>query len=1511
LRRQSLRTTINKDFRRPPRIFTNKTISPYKSMNREPKSKINLLLIAGITLLANLPAAYAAPSSYQSTVLADSPYVYYRLGEASGTAAADTSGNAYAGTYVGTPTLAVAGANGGDTAVTFNGTSQYVNSPATTNFGFSMANSSYEFVFKTTSTARGALVGTLDFGSGDACVVTVNENAAGAATVRNCRIFLRDATAANAVGASFANTAITNGEYHHLVFVYNSSAVPTSSRVRAYLDGVEQTITYGATSGTGIPASFNTITNTPLFGARHNRSGTTPSVDYYFSGTMDEAVLHPTSLSAAAVAAHYQAFLDAGNNLSTNLAWAVGNGTWDIDTTANWTNGTAMSVYSESNGIGNRVTFNDTATGSSPIAISLNTTVNPATITNNSTKNYTLSGAGNLAGSGGITKSGSGTLTLNLAGTSTFTGPVNLNGGILDFAANNLGGATPPPITFNGGTLRYSSGNTDDASMYSVTFTGNATIDVGANDVTFTKAVGNNGAGSLTKLGAGALYLTSTNRYAGDTLINGGTLGLSVVGGIASLGSSTNIILSSGATFDTVNNGGYSLAAAVGQTLSGVGSVNGDLTVPVGTTISPATGSTVGTLVFTNNLTLGGTLLLNVTTTGRDQLLVGGFATINSGTVLTVPTPALTNGSYKLIQADQGLSGLANFTLNFTQTGKSGSLVVQTDGSTNTLYLVVATSVSDDITWAGVGTDWDQAGTLNWYLGTSVTPWAFTNGATVRFNETGVANTSVALTAVVNPSLVVVSNSTDYFFNDGGGKISGAARLEKRNSGKLTIATGNDNTGATTILGGTLEVSGDIGSGPVTNNAQLVFTQGTDQSVASVTGTGSLTQSGSATLTVAGTANYTGSTVITGGALQIGTGGAAGVLSTSAITNDGNLILNSSNSWSLTMPDTGTGILTKQGTGTLTLNGPHSRTGSTRVEGGKVILGGANYLLGPARVQSGGTLDINGFNQSFTGLESTPAFSGGVIINSGITTNTITVTNDVAYDCSAAVTNGSGVIAFVKDGPASLNWRGANTYSGGSTLKQGTVTLTTGSPFGTGPVNMTGGAISLAGANANIPNTINLLAPVTTNIMGSANISGFTGPMVGTGDVSWNWGSGNGTLTLSGGATQFAGLTNTFYLRSTTSGFFRYGGGGGARGVTFDLTDSFVTISSSGIQTIELGALVGNTNTATLWASAGSSYIIGAKNLSTTFAGRLAGAPANNNLVKVGAGTLTLAGTNLFTGALTVSNATLALTLDAAPSGMTPITVVSGATLDVTGLADLITETNELGEVTNSFHVVNSTLSLGTNIVAQTLRGGGNVNGNVVAGTNATVSPGINSLGTLTLNNALTLNGTSFMELNRTNAGQTNDLIAAASVAAGGTLTVTNLGPALRTGDKFKLFSVPVTGAFSVTNLPLTFVDDSLVVQNYQWTNKLAIDGTIEVLVGYVPVPTVNTNPPPLLSSYAGGVLSLSWPTNSGWTLQEQTNSRSIGLSTNWVDVPGSTSITSTNITVAPSKPTVFYRLKL
>lgn len=83
------------------------------------------------------PATYVATfsgsssSTYRDEVLADAPLGYWRLGESSGTTAADSSGNGRAGAYVNTPTLGSPGLLSSDanTSVGFDGVTEHVSIP--------------------------------------------------------------------------------------------------------------------------------------------------------------------------------------------------------------------------------------------------------------------------------------------------------------------------------------------------------------------------------------------------------------------------------------------------------------------------------------------------------------------------------------------------------------------------------------------------------------------------------------------------------------------------------------------------------------------------------------------------------------------------------------------------------------------------------------------------------------------------------------------------------------------------------------------------------------------------------------------------------------------------------------------------------------------------------------------------------------------------------------------------------------------------------------------------------------------------------------------------------------------------------------------------------------------------------------------------------------------------------------------------------------------------------------
>jgi len=88
-----------------------------------------------------------------------------------------------------------------------------------------------------------------------------------------------------------------------------------------------------------------------------------------------------------------------------------------------------------------------------------------------------------------------------------------------------------------------------------------------------------------------------------------------------------------------------------------------------------------------------------------------------------------------------------------------------------------------------------------------------------------------------------------------------------------------------------------------------------------------------------------------------------------------------------------------------------------------------------------------------------------------------------------------------------------------------------------------------------------------------------------------------------------------------------------------------------------------------------------------------------------------------------------------------------------------------------------------------------------------------------------------------------------------------------------------------------------------------APDYTTTGATGAVTV-TVNTNATSIVSSVANNTMTFSWPLDhTGWDLQAQTNSVSVGISNNWVDVVGSTTTNQVAIPIDPTQGTVFYRL--
>ena len=275
-------------------------------------------------------------------------------------------------------------------------------------------------------------------------------------------------------------------------------------------------------------------------------------------------------------------------------------------------------------------------------------------------------------------------------------------------------------------------------------------------------------------------------------------------------------------------------------------------------------------------------------------------------------------------------------------------------------------------------------------------------------------------------------------------------------------------------------------------------------------------------------------------------------------------------------------------------------------------------------------------------------------------------------------------------------------------------------------------------------------------------------------------------------------------------------------------------------------------------------------------AAKLGGVVSPDNrlaFIKNGAGTLVLAGSNAC-ASYTVSSGTLQIG-DGANTSSINGSMTNNATLvfNVAGsliYSDPISGTGSLIKTgPGTLRLDGSDYFSGSLTVSNgTLGGNGVIAGPVVVQPNGVIAPGA-SIGLLTISNALTLSGTTVMQVNKTAA--TNDSIRGlTAVSYGGTLVVSNLGTAFAVGDSFKLFdAVSYSGAF--TNLIPSAPGSALA-----WdTSSLITNGTLLIIAGTNSVnlaPVWNTNPvvkaqASVNSAYVGTLADSATDPNPGDTL--------------------------------------------
>ena len=881
----------------------------------------------------------------------------------------------------------------------------------------------------------------------------------------------------------------------------------------------------------------------------------------------------------------------------------------------------------------------------------------------NQSFDLTVEGAGDttfsgvVSDTGNLIKDGSGTLTLS--GVNTYSGSTTINDGTVSISADSglgtaPGVATAGHLTFDGGTLNTSATFTLDSNRGAALNAGGGTIDTDA-ATTLTYGGIMAGTGDFTKDGTGTLTLSGVNTYTGTTTVQAGTLDIENSDALGGTGSGT--VVQSGATLEVSNIAANMAAEPLTINGTGVGGVNGALHwTDAGTeqwTGAITLGSDSLIVVDAGNMRFSGDIDLN----GNDLTMDNDVtARINGGAILTGTGNFIKEGTGTFRMDAGGVNDyVGDTTIN---TGR-----LRLGGAAGTTKITGDLFIGDGV--GATGDDRVILGTANHIVDTSTVTINSTGRLDLNDNNETIGSlTGATATAQVflGTGTLTVGDATSTTF---AGIISETGDLVKEGSGTLTLSGVNTFTGTTTINDGSLSISADSGLGTapgVATPGHLIFDGGTLNNSATFTldsnrgidlqagggtfdtdfgtnltyggvmaGTGDLTKDGTGTLTLSGVNTYSGSTTINDGTLSISAdsnlGTAPGVATPGHLTFDGGTLnttatftLNSNRGIALnagggtieTDPATtltyggiiaGTGTLDKTGTGTLILDGVNTYTGLTTVQAGTLELTDANAL--------GGT-------------------GSGTVVQSGATLEVSSISANMAAE--PLTINGTGV-----GGVGSLFW----TNSG---LEEWTGNITLGSNATIG--NSSGATLRISGDIDLNGSTLTVDTADLAGIISGAAISG-TGNFIKEGTSTWFMGAGTGgSSTYTGSTTVNAGILNMNVSGGTSvpGDLIINNSAIAFVGSNEQITDtSDVTINSSGRLDVNsftetIGSLTSGSATSEVFLGAGTLTVGDAT--STTFAGVIS---ETGDIVKAGTGTLSLTGTNTFTGDTTIDAGILEL----------------------------------------------------------------------------------------------------------------------------------------------------------------------------------------------------------------------------------------------------------------------------
>ncbi|MGT3733799.1 autotransporter-associated beta strand repeat-containing protein, partial [Salmonella enterica subsp. enterica serovar Typhi] len=504
----------------------------------------------------------------------------------------------------------------------------------------------------------------------------------------------------------------------------------------------------------------------------------------------------------------------------------------------------------------------------------------------------------------------------------------------------------------------------------------------------------------------------------------------------------------------------------------------GNLTNDGDITLGNASGSTGTLLTVDNTLTLQDGSQINATLDTANSSPIIKAANVTLDGTLNLSSTA----TFIAPETDEHFGSITLIDSQTAITTDFDSVTLDADTSAMPDYLTINAGVD-----ANDNTNYELSTGLSWYAGAKSARAAH-----------GTFTVDAGSTFTVTSELDETTATSDW----------NGSKLTKQGDGTLILSnTGND-YGDTEIDGGILAAkdAAALGTGDVTiaESATLALSQGTLDN--NVTGGGQIVKSGNDELIVTGANNYSGGTTISGGTL---TADHADSLGSGDIDNSGVLQVGEGE---LENTLFGSGSLVKTGTGELTLSGDNSYSGGTTIIGGTLTADHADSL-GTGAVANSGVLQVGEGE-----LENTLSGSGS-LVKTG--TGELTLSGDNTYSGGTTITGGtlmadhadslgtgaianSGVLqvgegelenmlsgsgSLVKTGTGELTLSGDNSYSGATTITDGTLIAANVNALGSGNIDNSGtlmldaeGEFNLANVTTQSGATTELARGTTLNV---------------------------------------------------------------------------------------------------------------------------------------------------------------------------------------------------------------------------------------------------------------------------------------------------------------------------------------------------------------------------------------------------------------------------------------------